>query len=202
MQDARKEFIDAATDMGLNKKSAEKLATQYGLTKDSVDDLNTSIGETPKETKARIKVETAAAAIAINGIKAMLDAVDKDRTINVRVRKIGGVTAGDFVGGGGGTKGFATGTTSAPSGMAWVGEEGPELVKFGGGEQVFTASQSASMARGSISRIPQSVKVASSSGSTVGTPPLVINASGLTSEQVSQGVQSGVHHALFARDRS
>lgn len=32
---------------------------------------------------------------------------------------------------------FAKGTLSAPPGLAWVGEEGPELVRFRGGEQVF-----------------------------------------------------------------
>lgn len=35
-----------------------------------------------------------------------------------------------------GTKGYATGTDGADSGWAWVGEEGPELVKFKGGETV------------------------------------------------------------------
>ncbi len=42
--------------------------------------------------------------------------------------------------------GFASGTKSAPPGMAWVGEEGPELVRFKGGEQVFTASASQNLA--------------------------------------------------------
>jgi hypothetical protein len=32
--------------------------------------------------------------------------------------------------------GFASGTPGAPPGWAWVGEAGPELVKFRGGEQV------------------------------------------------------------------
>lgn len=45
-------------------------------------------------------------------------------------------------------KGYAHGTESAPAGYAWVGEEGPELVKFSGGEQVLTATQS--MAKRSI----------------------------------------------------
>lgn len=45
-------------------------------------------------------------------------------------------------------KGYANGTESAPAGYAWVGEEGPELVKFSGGEQVLTSTQS--MARRSI----------------------------------------------------
>lgn len=35
--------------------------------------------------------------------------------------------------------GFATGTQSAPKGLALVGEAGPELVKFRGGEQVLNA---------------------------------------------------------------
>lgn len=46
-----------------------------------------------------------------------------------------------------GYPGFAEGTTSAPAGWAWVGERGPELVKFRGGEQVVPAEQSAQMAR-------------------------------------------------------
>jgi phage-related protein len=37
--------------------------------------------------------------------------------------------------------GFATGTENAPSGLAVVGEEGPELVNFRGGEQVIPAPQ-------------------------------------------------------------
>ncbi|WP_192980738.1 tape measure protein [Pseudomonas sp. EggHat1] len=41
-----------------------------------------------------------------------------------------------------GIPGFATGTNSAPPGMAWVGERGPELVVFGGGERVLTAAAS------------------------------------------------------------
>lgn len=39
-------------------------------------------------------------------------------------------------------KGYASGTASAAPGYAWVGEDGPELVKFRGGEEVLTATQS------------------------------------------------------------
>lgn len=42
--------------------------------------------------------------------------------------------------------GFASGTRSAPSGMAWVGEEGPELMKFKGGEQIYPAALSRKIA--------------------------------------------------------
>lgn len=43
---------------------------------------------------------------------------------------------------------FASGTPSAPRGVALVGEEGPELVAFRGGEQVFTAAQTDRIMRG------------------------------------------------------
>lgn len=46
-----------------------------------------------------------------------------------------------------GIPGYATGTDHARSGLAWVGEQGPELVRFRGGEQVYNATQSQGMAR-------------------------------------------------------
>ena len=39
-------------------------------------------------------------------------------------------------------EGYRRGTRHARPGWAWVGEEGPELVHFGGGEQVLTHDQS------------------------------------------------------------
>lgn len=44
--------------------------------------------------------------------------------------------------------GFATGTNSAPGGLAWVGEDGPELVRLPRGSQVFSAGESARMSGG------------------------------------------------------
>ena len=44
--------------------------------------------------------------------------------------------------------GFATGTMSAPRGLALVGEQGPELVKFRGGERVWSNRDSAGMMGG------------------------------------------------------
>ncbi|MFD4608277.1 transglycosylase SLT domain-containing protein [Streptomyces sp. NPDC058440] len=41
-----------------------------------------------------------------------------------------------------GNKGYAKGTTGADRGWAWVGEEGPELVNFNGGETVLTHQDS------------------------------------------------------------
>jgi hypothetical protein len=44
--------------------------------------------------------------------------------------------------------GFASGTSFAPAGWAWVGEQGPELMRFRGGEQVMSAPASAAYAGG------------------------------------------------------
>lgn len=46
---------------------------------------------------------------------------------------------------GNGTNAYAGGTQSAEPGFAIVGEQGPELVYFNGGEQVFTASETAAL---------------------------------------------------------
>lgn len=46
-----------------------------------------------------------------------------------------------------GVPGYATGTMSAARGLAMVGEEGPELVNFRGGERVYNARDTARLAR-------------------------------------------------------
>lgn len=48
---------------------------------------------------------------------------------------------------GGNYVGYATGTNSAPPGWAWVGENGPELLKLGGGETILPAPQSRDISR-------------------------------------------------------
>lgn len=54
-----------------------------------------------------------------------------------------------------GLNGYATGTTNAEPGFAMVGEDGPEVVLFGGGEQVLNARETAAMQRQSaVSAIP------------------------------------------------
>lgn len=45
------------------------------------------------------------------------------------------------------SKGFAVGTNYAPPGWHWVGERGPELMNFRGGEQVMTNRESMQQAR-------------------------------------------------------
>lgn len=59
-----------------------------------------------------------------------------------RYGSIGNVPGVKSLAAGGAYRGYATGTDGAASGWAWVGELGPELVRFAGGEQVLTHADS------------------------------------------------------------
>ena len=61
--------------------------------------------------------------------------------------------------------GYAVGTQDAAPGYAIVGEKGPELVYFGGGEQVYTAEQTAAMTR-DLAAEPISAALAGAGSST------------------------------------
>ena len=66
-------------------------------------------------------------------------------------------------------KGFAKGTPSAPPGLAWVGEEGPELMRMRGGERIYTNDESMRIA----------AETARSNRSTGGTGGIQVNLGGL-----------------------
>lgn len=73
--------------------------------------------------------------------------------IIIQEKRIGSVSVEGVISGGDQRrstgKGFASGTRSAPPGLAWVGEAGrPELVDFRGGERVYNPSESAMLMRG------------------------------------------------------
>lgn len=59
-----------------------------------------------------------------------------------------------------GVPGYAVGTMSARNGLAWVGERGPELVRFNGGERVYNAEESKAMARSSAANDSRFAEVA------------------------------------------
>lgn len=55
-------------------------------------------------------------------------------------------------------RGYASGTRNAAPGMALVGEEGPELILFGGGERVLNAAETAGLAaKASLAAEPKTV---------------------------------------------
>lgn len=103
----------------------------------SMDDITTEMQETITELNMSDEASTAAIATMdayILGIKSKISEVNS--TISA-VSLIG--NANIELGG------YATGTSSAESGLALVGEEGPELIDFSGGEKVYTATETASM---------------------------------------------------------
>lgn len=68
------------------------------------------------------------------------------KVLDTTISKLGGAAAALFSAGGV-RRGYAAGTLSAEPGPAWVGEHGPELVDFRGGERVYSARESAAMTR-------------------------------------------------------
>jgi hypothetical protein len=83
---------------------------------------------------------------------------------------------------------FATGTNNAPAGYALVGEDGPELVKFRGGEQVHTNNKSRDMMSGG----------AKSNGSNQ-RPKLEVHVHGAkTDAQIREMSRQGAQEAIYA----
>lgn len=125
---------------GLTKSPAE-MAEAIGQIKiDGLDALNEglvqaitgvkSLGSVFKDIAAQIIADLLKIAIRQTIIKGLASVLNLGGSV-------GGGTSS--AGGGGGIRipGFASGTLSAPRGLALVGERGPELVHFRGGERVF-----------------------------------------------------------------
>ena len=81
-------------------------------------------------------------------------AADLEESLVAKYRTIGeraiSAMKGALEGAGGTTPGYASGTESAAPGYALVGEEGPELVKFKGGERVIPAERTAEILGGGV----------------------------------------------------
>lgn len=63
-----------------------------------------------------------------------------------------------------GLPGFASGVSSAPPGWAWVGEGGPELVNFAGGERVLSHRDSTVMSSRAADGLPGTVVLVDADG--------------------------------------
>jgi hypothetical protein len=119
-------------------------------------------------THLEISLATSKAEYAASRLKYKLDQIrSKSITIAVSGRLTGRVWDGTrWINAGQ----FASGTPSAPRGWAWVGEQGPELMKLKGGERIIPASESAAIA--------SAKSAASMTGVAAGGTTVVINVNG------------------------
>jgi len=149
---ATDDSLDSAIKQGKGIASASsKAAGAMNRSADSADHLASRIRSVP--TKHSTLVTTPGADSSVRGLNAVqrqANAVPRRVQTTVTVvtrgvqtvqREIDGITGHAVsiqVGlvRGVGVRGFARGTSSAPAGLALVGERGPELVQFRGGEKV------------------------------------------------------------------
>lgn len=101
---------------------------------DSMEALKTQAAQL-KDSPISFKMDDASVAAVRAQIEALAAQLGQQLVIPVTVAHPDGPIIPDLPP----VPGFATGTNSAPAGMAWVGEKGPELVSFRGGETVYPA---------------------------------------------------------------
>jgi hypothetical protein len=93
-----------------------------------------------KERRATLNASITKLQNALSRARAALSGLPTSKIITVSVQaKVDNQLRGRFA--------FASGTRSAPRGVALVGEEGPELVKLRGGERIWSAAETRRMAR-------------------------------------------------------
>lgn len=128
----------AANDLE-QSRADEKLKTiqiNIALLKDQVSEL--------KEVTVTPTLDEAAVSELTSRLQALANSLGETLTIPVRVVPV--MDGSNTIGNTDSIPAHATGTNSAAPGLAWVGERGPELVAFGGGERVFTAAASQNLA--------------------------------------------------------
>ena len=126
LQTAQSETAASVAD--LETEFSEKLANMQTEMEDMVDGMDLSA-----EAKANAKATMDAYVSEIQaGVARAQTAIDSLNFANNTLS-------------GGGYHEYATGTLDAEPGLALVGEEGPELVNFGGGEVVYTAAETSNI---------------------------------------------------------
>jgi TP901 family phage tail tape measure protein len=126
-------------------------ASATGLNRQQVADYLNTLIKIPGYKVTTLGLDGAAAAQAqIDGFLQSLAQIPSQVRVPVTAYLTNPNLANSLAGAAAGVSipGFATGTSSAPRGFAWVGEHGPELMRMRGGEQVITHAKSMSMAGG------------------------------------------------------
>jgi TP901 family phage tail tape measure protein len=172
----RDKLIALAQQMGLTKDQARDLADQILATPDKTaqlkgdmsdlqDKLNQAkqqLANAPSSKQVELRAEIAGLESDIRSAQDQIDSLS-GKTVTVTTRLV--TINGDQYGHGmahGGIVGAAGG--GPRSGMTWVGEQGPELVRLPYGSTVYPAGQSANMAAAAARGGPAQVQLEISSG--------------------------------------
>lgn len=172
----RQAEIDAG---GATAEAYAKANANYAAGKKRLEDFLVSMGIA--RDKAHALVEELA------------KVTDKKVTVEVKFVKTGDVSAAGVISTGDPRRNargaYATGTDFAKAGLALVGEQGPELVNFRGGESVYTASQTARMMAGLATGRSGGWN---GSGSAPFTVNVTVNGSVVTERQLVEVIESTV----------
>lgn len=178
---------------------------------DQMDELQTDLAADIEAMDLSAEAYDAGLATVQGYINAANDMLPQIQTAyaNISHAAVGAMAVAAFsTGGGASERGYATGTESAQPGWAWVGENGPELLFFNGGEKVMNASQSAAVqAEPVVSAIPvASTAPVADAGGGGGSPSISLvvqvqgNASQETVDALSAKAQDIVNMVLDAID--
>lgn len=134
--------------------SVQKLVDNYQALQKEQKNVSDSVADMQTEFTAQMKTLTDNAAQSVSELDMSSEARAAARsTINGYIREISDSTgkvsqaykdlynAAQGALGGGKVKGYASGTRNAEQGVKLVGEDGPELVAFQGGETVYNANE-------------------------------------------------------------
>ncbi|ROQ69169.1 hypothetical protein EDD93_3666 [Streptomyces sp. 840.1] len=152
----RERLLASAQAMGLTKSQAQALAAQILKTPDktaklkgNLEDLQAKLADAKKRLAAAPSSKTAKIRGEISDLRAKvsqaryaLDTVHS-KTVSVMVQYRSNKNPSSFAQSIGG---YASGGKPQPGELAWVGEEGPELMRFGGGgTEVYSHGDSMAM---------------------------------------------------------
>ncbi|MFD7616567.1 hypothetical protein [Streptomyces sp. NPDC059802] len=151
----REKLIASAQAMGLTRSEARALAAQILKTPDktaklkgNLEDLQaklssakSQLAKVPDSRKAAIRAQISDLQEKVRQAKAALATV-QSKTVSVMVNYRSNQNPSSFAKSIGG---YASGGRPTPGEWAWVGEQGPELVRFKGGETVYNHRTSMGM---------------------------------------------------------
>jgi hypothetical protein len=164
------------------------------------------LGLIPANVKTKAELQAEQALTAVQNVINRLNSIPATKDIYVYLhQRMGSTTVRDLDPSYGGYGGLASGGMATPGKWTWVGEEGPELVRFGRGARVFSNDESMHMAR-DVSSLDQMTSRGGSGPTKTGGPSTLaatINVAAPTVKVLIDGqeVRGIVRVELDERDR-